>query len=141
MTRENKNTQVVDLWLETMQGLKARKKPKGASRYEDTGIELTLQRLLREADIPFYTQVPLLGLPDIFVTPNIVIFADGCFYHGCRVCPTGQRHADRRPKDAFNTKKLEEAGFAVFRFWEHDINSNAVKCVNKVVKHINEHTT
>jgi DNA mismatch endonuclease (patch repair protein) len=77
-------------------------------------------------------------LVDFLVNDKIVIFADGCYFHGCEI-----HHKDefvglpkRKAIDKSQTSYLEKCGFKVFRFWEHDINKNASKCVDQVVKYI-----
>lgn len=106
-------------------------------KFENTWIELSLQRQLTAAGIEFYTQVPLIGLPDIFIAPNICIFADGCYFHGCKKCMVSRKYAKRRTTDSFNTRKLEEHGFVVFRFWEHDIKADPQKCIKKILAYAN----
>ena len=44
---------------------------------QDTKIEIKLQNWLTEQGINFKTHYPILGQPDIFIEPNICIFAMG----------------------------------------------------------------
>lgn len=90
-------------------------------KFKDTYIELKIQRFLKVQGIPYKTQVHLPGIPDVFVEPNIAIFADGCFFHNCPQCFPGCRG---RYRDKRITKKLQERGYVVLRFWEHDIHKN-----------------
>jgi hypothetical protein len=48
---------------------------------KETGIELKLQELLQAMGIEFVTQKPVLGvtIADIFIYPNVAIFADGTY--------------------------------------------------------------
>jgi DNA mismatch endonuclease (patch repair protein) len=74
------------------------------------------------------------GVPDFFFAkPKVVIFIDGCFWHGCPRC--------RRPMPRRNGKywanklsgnvqrgrsinrKLRHIGFKVVRVWEHDLRN------------------
>jgi DNA mismatch endonuclease (patch repair protein) len=73
----------------------------------------------------------LPGRPD-FVIPSLslIIFVDGCFYHGCPVhghdpksnqsywVPKLKRNQER---DRASRRLLQEMGFAIIRFWEHDL--------------------
>lgn len=76
----------------------------------------------------------ILGNPDfVFPKRRIVVFADGCFWHGhnCRNTKPKQ-HADywakkflkNSARDKIITKALREAGWHVFRIWECEIKQN-----------------
>jgi DNA mismatch endonuclease, patch repair protein len=74
----------------------------------------------------------LLGRPDFYFPDlRIVLFVDGCFWHGCPNCGHLPRTnvsfwatkiLDNKRRDCFVTKELLNAGFRVLRFWEHDLN-------------------
>ena len=105
--------------------------PRNDPKYCDTSIELALQGYLRKIGVPFKTQYPITGIPDIFIEPNIAVFADGCFWHKCPVCGYGKRgrYIDRKV-----TKILQDKGYIVLRFWEHEINSNLKSCIKKITE-------
>lgn len=88
--------------------------------FRDTSIEVKLQNFLKEQGVEFSTHYPILGQPDIFIKPNICIFADGCYWHGCPKCEFIE-YKGRRKKDKDITKELTKQGYLVIRFWEHDI--------------------
>jgi len=80
-------------------------------------------------DFPIRTEAGLVR-PDIaFTRARLAIFIDGCYWHGC---PEHGRvpkvNADYwKPKLARNTERdritsaaLEEGGWSVLRFWEHE---------------------
>lgn len=131
-----KQTDLNSLILERIKSLHTAKEQL-PGKFENTWIELSLQRQLTAEGVDFYTQVPLLGLPDIFIAPNICIFADGCYYHACKKCGMGSKFPGKAKKDNFNTRKLEEFGFVVFRFWEHDIKANPARCIKKILAYVN----
>lgn len=87
--------------------------------FQDTSIEVKLQNWLKEQNIEFETHHPILGQPDIFIKPNICIFADGCYWHKCFQCGKGSG----RQRDLEVTKKLQEEGYIVYRLWEHEIKN------------------
>jgi DNA mismatch endonuclease (patch repair protein) len=73
----------------------------------------------------------LPGRPDIVVPSlSLIIFLDGCFYHGCPAhghrpksnkkywIPKLKRNKER---DDVNRRLLRKMGFTVVRFWEHDL--------------------
>lgn len=75
----------------------------------------------------------LLGHPDlVFARQRTIIFVDGCFWHGCRICDTGLEHSSKfwqnkistnRERDARITKQLEKDGWNVVRIFEHEIKA------------------
>jgi very-short-patch-repair endonuclease len=84
---------------------------------KETGIELKLQELLREMGIVYETQKPLLGVTvaDIFIEPNVAIFADGTYWHS---------GAMKEYKDSEKTKTLKRGGYVVLRLEEKEINKD-----------------
>ena len=109
---------------------------------KDTSIEIKLQKILEEKNIPFYKHKSILGQPDIFIEPNICIFADGCYWHGCEKCMDRNRLPPkirgRKVYDLCITQKLQNDGYVVLRFWEHEINNNIEECINTIIKNLNE---
>jgi len=104
---------------------------------QDTSIELKLQALLTMHGITFSTHKPIEGQPDIFIEPNICIFADGCFWHGCDQCFEEKDGRMRKQKvcDLLIEQKLVNDGYKVIRFWEHDINRNMGKIFQRLQIH------
>lgn len=87
----------------------------------NTSIEVKLQNWLKEQGIDFETHYPILGQPDIFIKPNICIFADGCYWHKCEQCGfTGENK-----RDNFVNQELQKQGYVVIRIWEHEIKNNS----------------
>src|SRR5438128_10530639 len=98
--------------------------------------EIRLRKLLRAGKFRGWRSQPkkLAGKPD-FVFPNarVVVFVDGCFWHGCRRCPKGHIPKSRLrywlPKLARNRRRdrkissiLKSKGWTVLRIWEHALN-------------------
>ncbi|UNC91288.1 very short patch repair endonuclease [Candidatus Contubernalis alkaliaceticus] len=112
----------------------------------NTGPEVMLRKGLWEKGIRYrknYNKLP--GKPDILITKNkIAIFVDGEFWHGhnweekkCRIKSNRdywikkiERNIER---DKENTKKLEELGFVVIRFWEKEVKNDLQSCVQKII--------
>ena len=75
----------------------------------------------------------LSGNPDIVLPrKRVVIFLDGCFWHGCMQCRKHEGLSDpswvekirvNKERDLRVTKKLSDAGWAVFRIPEHDVRT------------------
>jgi len=102
---------------------------------KDTSIETKLQNALRERGISFIPHKSIIGQPDIFIYPNVCIFADGCYWHDCPIhFPNGGR---KNSSDKEINKKLMDSDYIVLRFWEHDINDNIEFVINKISSSIN----
>lgn len=75
----------------------------------------------------------LPGNPDVyFATTGVVVFVDGCFWHGCPKCGhvphTNSEfwHAKfnrNRERDLMNTRALKRLGMNVIRIWEHSLKN------------------
>ena len=93
---------------------------------KETGIELKLQSLLLEMGIEFITQKPVLGvtIADLFVYPNVVLFADGKYWH--------HNTEAQENKDRSITQKLKKAGYIVLRLEEDEINKDIEEVRKKV---------
>jgi DNA mismatch endonuclease (patch repair protein) len=95
--------------------------------FKDTSIEVKLQVGLVDADVFFLVHYPIFGQPDVFVPPKIAIFADGDYWH---------TRAGAFEKDAKVNEVLRSQGYAVLRFWEHEINNDLKGCINKIISTI-----
>jgi DNA mismatch endonuclease (patch repair protein) len=71
-----------------------------------------------------------LGKPDIvFKQQNLVVFIDGCFWHGCRqhsrlpksnVAYWRKKINGNKRRDRRITHELRRQGWRVVRIWEHE---------------------
>jgi DNA mismatch endonuclease (patch repair protein) len=77
----------------------------------------------------------MAGMPDFaFQKPRLVVFVDGCFWHGC---PTHYREpksnkqywkekiARNCESDRVVSRELRTRGWKVLRIWEHDLRNEA----------------
>jgi DNA mismatch endonuclease Vsr len=86
----------------------------------------------------------LLGRPDIvFRVKRVLIFVDGCFWHGCIGCyrgPKSNRHYWRkklrlnRARDQFVNSELLALKWRVVRLWEHEVKTRTSDCVDLINK-------
>lgn len=84
----------------------------------------------------------LPGRPDFYFSDRkVAVFVDGCFWHGCPRCghiPATNKRFWRlkiernRKRDSNSNRKLRAQGIAVLRFWEHEIQRDVDKCVQKI---------
>lgn len=77
----------------------------------------------------------IAGSPDfVFDRERLVIFTDGCFWHGCPQCakrPSSntdywdQKIERNVMRDRRTTRALKREGWKVLRIWEHDLKDPA----------------
>lgn len=73
----------------------------------------------------------LPGHPDILIPSlRLVILCDGCFYHNCpkhgHIPKSNKEYWEPKLvknalRDSLNRRKLRNAGYYVWKFWEHDL--------------------
>jgi DNA mismatch endonuclease (patch repair protein) len=107
-----------------------------ANRRADTKPELALRSALHAEGLRFRKD-HLIRTPDgtrvkadiVFTRVRVVIFVDGCFWHGCPEhghTPKANSHywkpklARNKERDARVTNALEADGWTVVRIWEHE---------------------
>ncbi len=84
----------------------------------------------------------LPGKPDfLFPVPKLVVFLDGCYWHGCPRCghvgEVNQHYwsakiQGNRDRDVRNTLFLEGEGYTVLRLWEHELAQEPARCIERV---------
>ncbi|CUH95685.1 hypothetical protein P22_1762 [Propionispora sp. 2/2-37] len=112
----------------------ARSKNMAAIKSRNTRVELKLRKALFAAGFRYRVNYKITGKPDIvFAGKKVAVFVDGCFWHACPVCykePENNREFWRKKisgnmeRDLKVTRELEEAGWLVLRFWEHEVRKN-----------------
>lgn len=96
------------------------------------GTELALARLFRKHGVTGWRRnQPLFGKPDFtFRGQRVVVFVDGCFWHGCPKhfnMPVNnqafweRKLAANKKRDRLVTQTLRKKGWRVIRVWEHDL--------------------
>lgn len=109
--------------------------------------ELRLVSLLRAYKVVGWRRhLPLLGHPDFtFRRERVVVFVDGCFWHGCPQCYKAPRTnqefwarkvAINRARDRHVTSWLRANGWRVVRIWEHSLREDA-KVVRRIQRALN----
>lgn len=105
--------------------------------------ELALVSLMRAAGIKGWRRhLALVGRPDfVFRRERLVVFVDGCFWHGCSRCyrrpKSNQRFWDEkvranRQRDLRVARALRRAGWSVLRVWEHQLLSRPGVAVRRI---------
>jgi DNA mismatch endonuclease (patch repair protein) len=114
----------------------------------DTAPELELRRELWRRGLRYRVDRPLDGKrrrrADLtFVGPKVVVFVDGCFWHGCPEHGTSpkanaewwaEKLARNVARDADTDEYLTSQGWTVLRFWEHEDVLAAADQVERVVR-------
>ena len=86
----------------------------------------------------------LRGSPDFyFPREKLVVFTDGCFWHGCQRCghiPAknntfwSTKIERNRERDAKVTHYWLTEGFTVLRLWEHELTEDLKDCIRRICK-------
>lgn len=120
-----------------------------SNRRRDTKPELAIRRALHRVGLRYRVDfAPLPGVRRradvVFTRQRVAVFVDGCYWHECpEHGPTKfgtnsvfwtDKIAANRARDADTTARLEEAGWLVLRFWEHDDPGASATVVADVVR-------
>lgn len=112
-------------------------------RGKNTGPEILLRKALWRSGLRYRLNSKLPGKPDlVFVAPRVIVFVDGCFWHGCPI--HGTKPQTNR---AFWEKKLKRNierdrevdlelashGWKVLRFWTHEIKGDLDMVIDQVI--------
>lgn len=86
----------------------------------------------------------ITGCPDFFFERRkLVVFVDGCFWHGCPRCghipkSNGRFWATKiklnKRRDKKTANALRAQGYRVLRIWEHEITFSLEDCLKRVFK-------
>lgn len=118
-------------------------------RGKDTTPEIKLRKALWSQGLRYrlHHETPV-GRPDlVFVGPEVAVFMDGCFWHGCPkdyVFPRSRRQfwseklTDNLERDRRQTLELEERGWTVLRIWEHKVEEGLEDTVGFVERTVRE---
>lgn len=111
---------------------------------DNSSTELKLIALMRAAGISGWRRrSKLRGRPDfVFTGRGVVVFVDGCYWHGCRKCSLSaksntnywkQKISGNVKRDRANSRGLRSDGWAVVRIWEHELKATPMKALAKIM--------
>jgi DNA mismatch endonuclease (patch repair protein) len=110
----------------------------------DTTIEVTIRRALTQQGLRYRKHVMSMpGRPDlVFSKERVVVFIDGDFWHGYRYPRWRDRLSSywrakierNRARDLRNFANLRRKGWRVVRIWEHEIQRDLAKCVERICR-------
>ena len=112
-------------------------------RGTDTGPEVSLRSHLWSKGLRYRVRPATSGgRPDlVFSGSRVVVFVDGCFWHGCPlhyVTPRTRRSfwapklIPNIERDRRHTRQLEEEGWTVIRVWEHEVQAELERVGNEI---------
>jgi DNA mismatch endonuclease (patch repair protein) len=119
-----------------------------SNRPRDTAPERALRSAVHALGLRYRVGTrPVPGLRRtgdlVFPRARVVVFLDGCFWHGCpdhhTVAKTNadywaQKAAENRRRDLETDRLLTDAGWVVLRVWEHEAPSEAALRVAALVR-------
>lgn len=114
----------------------------------DTGPEMLIRREAHRRGMRYRVDAALPGMPRrradmVFAGRKVAVFVDGCFWHSCpehTSIPRANRiwwvEKLRRnsERDRETDAHLQDLGWTVLRFWEHDDPERVVDVVESVVR-------
>lgn len=87
-----------------------------------------------------------LGKPDFaFPRSRVVVFIDGCFWHGCPTCghipKTNKRYwtakiGRNQKRDKTYSRELRKEGFKVIRIWECALKAKPQRCLQRILAEV-----
>ena len=114
-----------------------------SNRRRDTGPELAIRRMLFARGLRYRVDwrpsKSSRSRADIaFTKARVLIFVDGCFWHGCPEHATYPRTNSEywlpklrrnKERDVETTMLLQKEDWSVLRFWEHEDPAEVVRAI------------
>jgi DNA mismatch endonuclease (patch repair protein) len=117
-----------------------RRKTMRAVKGKGTSLERRLSAMLAGMGLSGWKKnvSDIAGKPDVvFPRERVLIFIDGCFWHGCPHCKRKLPQTNREyweskikrnvERDERNTQTLVDDGWRVMRVWEHEMQDAATR--------------
>lgn len=119
-----------------------------SQRTADTKPELAVRRILHQRGLRYRVGIrPESAIRTtgdlVFVKNKVVVFIDGCFWHGCPVhFVPPKNNADwwaakidaNRQRDGSARNALKVLGWSVLSFWEHESPADVASVIEKLVR-------
>lgn len=112
-------------------------------RGKNTAPERRFGMLLVRNRIRFKKWSALPGRPDFVLFDKIAVFVDGCYWHNCprhgskpksNVSFWEKKFKRNMERDKEVTSTLRGVGYAVWRFWEHEVAKKGF--ARRVLRHV-----
>ena len=118
-----------------------------ATKGRDTQCELAIRSLVHRKGLRFRVDWSIPGTrrrADLaFVSPRLLVFIDGCFWHACPKHGTWpkanaawwrRKILDNARRDRDTDTRLKRDGWTVLRFWEHEASDRAADRIARRIK-------
>jgi DNA mismatch endonuclease, patch repair protein len=119
-----------------------------SNRSRDTAPERALRSAVHALGLRYRVGVrPVPGLRRtgdlVFTRARVVVFLDGCFWHGCPAHHTvaktnadywANKVAQNKRRDLETDRLLADAGWVVLRVWEHENPAKAAPRIAALVR-------
>lgn len=119
-----------------------------STRRRDTAAELALRRELYRRGLRYRVELAVLpGLRRradiVFTRARVVVFVDGCFWHGCPIHATrpkanggfwAEKLSANQARDRDTDRRLAAANWQVARVWEHEDVAAAADRIEALVE-------
>jgi len=113
-----------------------------------TKPEVKLRKIVKNIlpkNLKIIYNAKIQGKPDIYIPKyKLVIFCDGCFFHGCKnhghIPSKNSKYWEKKfelniKRDIKNNKCLRKQGYRVWRIWEHYLyNEETINRLNNILK-------
>lgn len=116
-----------------------RQKTMRAVKGKGTKLEMRLWAMLAGMGLRGWRKnvSDIAGKPDVvFSDRRVVMFIDGCFWHGCPICnrklpQTNREYWERKISRnielaTLHNDQLQREGWTVVRIWEHEMTDKAI---------------
>jgi DNA mismatch endonuclease (patch repair protein) len=117
-------------------------------RTSGTTPELLVRKNLWRLGYRYRLHTRLPGTPDLcFAGARVVVFVDGCFWHGCQIhytAPATRREfwlaklVENVQRDRRVDEALARMGWTVVRIWEHEVKDDASAAVARIVSAVSD---
>lgn len=118
-------------------------------RSKDSKIEIDFRKAIWRAGFRYRKNpTKYFGKPDLVLRKHkAVIFVDSCFWHGCkrhcRLPATNKKYwVDKIERNKERGKEVnrhyKKIGWKIIRVWEHEIEKNLDKTINRIIVFLNE---
>lgn len=116
-----------------------RRKTMQAVKAKNTGLERRLFAMLAGMGLKGWTRnaTDVHGKPDVVFRPQLAIFIDGCFWHGCPLCKRKLPETNRQYWEHKISRNIELARstdrtltndrWKVLRIWEHEMRDETAR--------------
>lgn len=115
-------------------------------RSKNTKIELEVRKALWARGVRYRIHNPNIpGIPDISSKKNkVVVFLDGCFWHGCKKHGSIPKTNTKFWEDKINENikrrekvkvELKKEGFTVLEYYECDLNKNIADIIDEITQY------